>query len=99
MIWTLNKAIAVNTARIFVYTVFMSGDINTIKQCRTRLNRLSRIVSQVRSAQMMHPSLLTSEYGSVTDYLRAHLSTSDYRYFVSLQPTVTPVHVLVAKTA
>lgn len=99
MIWTLQKAVAVNTVNIIFSTVFMSDSAEKIKRYRTRLNRLSRIVNRVQGAQSLHPSLLASEYGSINDYLKAHLSTDDYRYFIGLQPTVTPAYVLVAKTA
>jgi hypothetical protein len=99
MIWTLYKAVAVTTVNIFLSTVFMSDSAEKSKRYRTRLNRLSRIVKRVQSGQAIHPSLLASEYGSMSDYLKAHLSADDHRYFISLQPTVTPTYVLVTKTA
>ncbi|RZK43842.1 MAG: hypothetical protein EOO61_04670 [Hymenobacter sp.] len=91
MTWLLTRTIALTTLNLLVLTLFRSAATQAIDRQRLLLEQLDRILGQVRKAQMMHPSLLVSQYGSVTGYLKEQLLADDWLYVQGLRKSTQAV--------
>lgn len=78
MTWLLTRTIVLITLKIVLLMLFRPTATQSIGQHQLLLEQLGRIVGQVRKAQMMHPSLLVSQYGSVLGYLKDQLPADDW---------------------
>lgn len=91
MTWLLTRTIALTTVKVVVLTLFQPAAAQAISQQRLLLEQLDRILGQVRKAQMMHPSLLVSQYGSVVGYLQEQLLADDWLFVLGLSKSTQPV--------
>lgn len=80
MIWLLIRTCVLVTIKIALLTLFQPEHTQAIRRQRLALEQLDRILRQVRKAQMIHPSLLVSHYGSVAGYLKEQLLADDWYY-------------------